>query len=189
VSAAACPGEQAPAAPARSPTANRWPTPRPPRWSAHLSPQRASHPTFYSSNFRPDTGRSQSHDYDGHFSKPMKLDWQSPPFQNPGLARLSVKQRSEVLRCLILKATCLVSGLLTKRTEARTSEVERHYTCYSISLRYRYACMKIQLVTTAKVTRETVKRDDTLLVEASMNHDRRSAQRTGPPVGTQSPPF
>jgi hypothetical protein len=41
--------------------------------------------------------------------------------------------------------------------------------------------MKIQLVTTAKVTRETVKRDDTLLVEASMNHDRRSAHVLVPP--------
>jgi hypothetical protein len=48
-----------------------------------------------------------------------------------------------------------------------TSEVERYHTYYSISLHYCYTFMKAQPVTTAKVTRETVKRDDASLVEAS----------------------
>jgi hypothetical protein len=48
-----------------------------------------------------------------------------------------------------------------------TSEVERYLTYYSISLHYCYTFMKTQPATTAKVTRETVKRDDASLVEAS----------------------
>ena len=47
------------------------------------------------------------------------------------------------------------------------SEVEWYHTHYSISLHYCYTFMKTQPATTAKVTRETVKRDDASLVEAS----------------------
>ena len=71
-----------------------------------------------------------------------------------------------------------------------TSEVKRYHTYYSISLHYCYTFMKTQPVTTAKVTKETVKRGDASLVEASaitLGPTGVLTNALSPPVGLRAP--
>lgn len=93
---------------------------------------------------------------------------------------------------LILKAHRLSvdSSSKYKADQDIRSQAERYHTYYSIPLHYCYMFMKTQPVTTAKVTREALKRDDASLVEASIT----TLGPTGvlpnalsPPVGPRAP--